>query len=74
MGKVSRDTVNRTVRTLAQGGVVSSLVVLLRAFGVPITQEQQEAVIAFTLALGGVVLVWNGVEDLTGASVLKEGE
>lgn len=72
--RISRDTVNRTVRTLAQGGVLNALVLLLRAFGVPITQEQQEAILGFAVALGAVVLVMNGVEDLTGKSLLKGGE
>lgn len=69
--RISRDTVNRTVRTLAQGGVLNALVLLLRAFGVPISQEQQEAILGFAVALGAVVLVWNGVEDLSGRSVGK---
>jgi hypothetical protein len=69
---MTRDAVNRAVRTLAQGHVVMTFLVMLKVFGVPITSEQIAAAEAFALALGGVVLAWNAVEDSTGRSFKKE--
>lgn len=71
MGRVSFDTVGRVLRTVLQAGFVNAVVALLRAFGVPISPEQQEAIIAFSAALLGVVAVWNVAEDVSGRSLLK---
>lgn len=69
---MTREAVNRAVRTIMQGQVLSAFLVLLRVFGVPISDEQIAAVVGFALALGGVALAWNGIEDYTGKSLLKK--
>lgn len=71
MGRVSFDTVSRVLRTALQAGTVNAAIVLLRAFGVHITGEQQEAILGFSAALLGVVAVWNVTEDVAGKGVLK---
>lgn len=69
---MTRDAVNRAVRTVMQAHVLTTFLVLLRVFGVPLTNEQIAATEAFALALGAVVLAWNAVEDATGKSFKKE--
>ncbi len=71
MDRLSFDTVGRIARTALQAGVLNAGIVLLRAFHVPISQEQQEAIIGFSAALLLVVSGQNIVEDLSGRSVLK---
>lgn len=71
MERVSFDTASRVARTALQAGFVNAVVVLLRAFHVPISGEQQEAILGFTAALLLVVSVQNVAEDVTGKGVLK---
>lgn len=71
MARVSFDTVGRVARTALQAGVLNAGIVLLRAFHVPITQEQQDAILGFSAALLLVVTGQNVIEDLSGRSVLK---
>lgn len=76
---MNRDSLNRVARTALQGGaaipVVVSLIALLRACGVPITVDIEDAIKGLLLALAAFVAttgVWNAIEDQTGKSVLKE--
>lgn len=63
------DTVKRVIRTAAQVGTISAVLALLVAFGVPLSEDQQKAI----LGLGTVVvaLLQNAVEDATGTALLK---
>lgn len=76
---MNRDSINRIIRTALQGGtaipVVVSLIALLRAFGVPITVDIEDAIKGLILALAAFVAtsgIWNAIEDASGKSVLKE--
>lgn len=65
------DSVGRVVRTIGQAGLINAVIVLLRVFGVPITQEQQDAILGFSAALVLVVTAQNAIEDATGKGVMK---
>jgi hypothetical protein len=75
---MSRDSLNRILRTLYQTGaalpLVTATIVLLRAAGAPIGDSLAEAIKGEVGALLGFVAVcatWNLAEDLTGKSVKK---
>lgn len=75
---MSRDSINRIIRTGLQGGaaipVVVAVIALLRAAGVPVSLDLEDAIKGLLVALGAFVAAtaaWNAVEEATGKSVLK---
>ena len=63
------ETVRRGARTLMQVSVAAAVLKLLIAFHVPITAEQEAAIMGVLTVL--VTVLHNGAEAATGMSVLK---
>lgn len=57
------DAVARGLRTFLQAGLLNALLALLVAFGVPVSPEQQKAILAFSAALGLFVTAYCAMED-----------